>query len=93
MLNITITKLTASYSDEKTPSKFPCFDNQKGVSKHIHDVYYTTEDASDEVGINLSNTKAPVDGWCCSNYVLFVAGTKKSMKGCYLHPPKMTLRQ
>ena len=63
MLNVTIPKLTASDTDENTPSKFPCFEIQKWVSKNIHSVYYTTEDESNAVDIEASNTEAPEDGW------------------------------
>ena len=51
ILNVTIPKLTVSDTDEKTPSKFPCFEIQKGVSNNIHVLYYTTEDAYDVVDI------------------------------------------
>ena len=93
MLNVTIPKLNAIDTDENTPSKYPCFDILKGVSNNIHGVYYTTNDSSDAVDIEASNTEAPEDGWWCSKCVLVMACTKLSMGGRYLHPPKMTLSQ
>ena len=61
MLNVTISKFTASNIDEKNPSKFLLFDIQKGVLNNIHGMYYTTEDASDAVDTKASNKEAPED--------------------------------
>ena len=93
VLYVTITKFTASDTDEKTSSKFLCFEIQKGVLNKIHGVYYITEDSSDAVDIEASNIEAPEDGWWFPNCVLVVAGTKLSIGGRYLHPPNMTLSQ
>ena len=44
-------------------------------------MYYTTEDSSDAVDIEVSTTKAPEGGWWFPNCVLVVNGTKISMGG------------
>ena len=49
---------------------------------------YTTEDSSDAVDIEASNTEAPEDGWWCPNCMIAVAGNKLCLGGSYLHPPK-----
>ena len=63
MLNVTIPKFTASDTNEKPPSKFPCFDIIKGVSNNINGVYYTTEDSYDAMDIEAYNTETPKEGW------------------------------
>ena len=76
MLHVTIPKFTGIDTDKKTPSKFPWFDILKWVSNNIHGVYYTTDNSSDPVDIEVSNTEAPEYIWWCPNCVLVVAGTK-----------------
>ena len=93
MLNVTITKFTASDTDEKTPSKFPWFEIIQGVSNNIKIVYYTTDDSSYAVDIKAFNTEAQEDGLWRSKCVLVVAGAKISMGGRYLQPPKVTVIQ
>ena len=93
MLHVTIPKFTGIDTDKKTPSKFPWFDILKWVSNNIHGVYYTTDNSSDLVDIEVSNTEAPEYIWWCPNCVLVVAGTKIYMGGRYLHLPTMTFRQ
>ena len=83
MLYVTITKFTASDTDEKTSSKFLCFEILKGVPNKIHDAYYITEDSYDAVDIEASNTEAPEYGWWFPNCVIVVAGTKLSIGGRY----------
>ena len=86
--NVAIPKFTASDTDEKTPYNFSCFEIQKGMSNNIHGVYYTTDNASDAVDIEASNTEAPEDGWWCPNCVLVVAGTNTSTGGTLFASPQ-----
>ena len=62
MMNVTITKFIASETNNKTPSKFPCFEILKGVSNNINGVYYTMEDSYDAVDTEASKTEAPEYG-------------------------------
>ena len=56
MLNVTITKFTASDTDENNPFNFSCYEIIKGAPNNTHVVHDTTEDLSDAVDIEASNT-------------------------------------